>query len=380
MVPEFCANIRRTVTTSPFQPSQVKPTKFGFGSHFQASWSQRVDLGDVHVAADGKIHLAIKLTGGAGPAYGLVTLDGEGRVVHAADWPAGVYLPSLFLGPDHELFVLGNVEENEKEREVIFLARDTQLPPSRPRVAANLVDILGVSNGSLVRFLADFMQKGAARLVVDPLLSGGKRVAVKLPSEPYPQAALLDGQGRVHVLTRGATTGRHMVFDLQGKPMDAQDFDLTGIGGLGGLRPQMLALDGSGVYVTGHEHGLGLVRVDAKGGAKYEEFVKLPFPDAKVYMVLATRSEGSASVTSFTWGSDSTSTTGAGWIVVRDGQAERSVVSEPGGYRDGQGRVHAAAPGATILRGVDVMADGIAVGVFSSKDTPTELSILRISG
>jgi hypothetical protein len=368
------------VKRTPFHPSQVDATKAGLGSQLQASWSQKVELGDVRIAADGKIHLAIKLTGGAGPAYGRVTLDGEGRVVHAAGWPAGVYLPSLFRGPDHELFVLGNVEENEKEREVIFLAREAQLPPSRPRLAANLVDILGVSNGAVVRFLADFMQKGAARLVVDPLLPGGKRVAVKLPSDPYPQAALLDGQGRVHVITRGATKGRHMVFDLQGKPVDAQDFDLTGIGGLGGLRPLTLALDGSGVYVTGHEHGLGLVRVDAKGGTKYEEFVKLPFPDAKVYMVLAARSDGSASVTSFTWGSDSTSTTGAGWIVVRDGRAERSVVSEPGGYRDERDRVHAAAPGATILRGVDVMADGVAVGVFSSKDTPTELSIVRISG
>ena len=98
------------MTTSPFHPSQVKPTKLECGSHIQASWTQKVDLGDVRVAGDGKIHLAIKLTGSAGPAYGLVTLDGEGRVVHAAGWPAGVYLPSLFPGPDHELFVLQEKE------------------------------------------------------------------------------------------------------------------------------------------------------------------------------------------------------------------------------------------------------------------------------
>ena len=42
------------MTTSPFHPSQVKPTKLECGSHIQASWSQKVDLGDVRIAADGK--------------------------------------------------------------------------------------------------------------------------------------------------------------------------------------------------------------------------------------------------------------------------------------------------------------------------------------
>jgi hypothetical protein len=368
------------MTGLSINPADVTSIGSSFGSLTRLRWASSVALNDVRVSASSKeVNLAVKLTEGSTVSYGLVVLASGDESSRCAVWPAGIYLPALFWRTDGDLFVVGTKEEKGKEREVIFRASENSLPPSRPRLPANVANVLGVSDDSLVRFMGDVMQKRPPKLVADELGTKGKRRAVTLPAAPYPWAALLDTNSDVHIIAFTESKGRHLIFDHNGAQVETHDFSLEGISGLGGLRPVSCARGGRGVYVTGRGNGLGILHIQPNSSPKYREAFKLPIADATIYMVLPARVDAEHALVHFTWGSESNDTTGSGWLLVRAGIAKRWWVSDASGYRDQDGTVHSIAEGKTTLRGIDVTREGTTIAIFSVDSGPEELYVARIS-
>jgi hypothetical protein len=309
----------------------------------------------------GKLYLALNVTDPASrlPEYGIVEIGPEGSSPHGWQVPKPIYLPELFRRDDGAVWILGTVESGNREFEVLLPVASDEVPAARRRFAASEETILAARSEMLIRFLRDTWKKAPARIVTDTLGVKGKRTEWKLPKEPYPNAAWMDGEGLIHVLSWAKSESLHAIYTATGEPVAEHAVAFQGLGGQGGYRPILMGPNGADRYVTGQGPAVGVIATCPGTDASFTELLSLPEEQFVFSLWPTVPFAGNGWAARFTFGSLTGGGGGNGWLAVQEDRLVASWLgAEPGVYHDHEGVEHRLDDTQLSLSRLDILPDG----------------------